>query len=63
MTTKEAFLELTNERGWHVKIGLSDSTGRSYAKRFRDGKLSMEKLEAILEQAGYKVIQEKLWQR
>lgn len=61
MTTKEAFEKLIGERGWYTALGLGDSTARSYAKRFRDNKLPAEKIEEILEKAGYQVKQEKLW--
>lgn len=61
MTTKQAFEELINERAWYANLGLGDSTARSYAKRFRENKLPIEKIEEILEKAGYQVKQEKLW--
>lgn len=61
MTTKEAFEKLISERGWYADLGLGDSTARSYAKRFRENKLPVEKIEDILEKAGYSVVQEKLW--
>lgn len=62
MTTKEAFEKLIGERGWYTALGLGDSTARSYAKRFRENKLPAEKIEEILEKAGFKVKQEKLWE-
>lgn len=61
MTTKEAFDNLIIKRGWYTSLGISENTGRSYAKRYREGKLPIEKVEDILLKAGYKVKQEKLW--
>lgn len=62
MTTKEAFTQLINTDNWHEKAGINYNTARTLKKRFLDGKLiSLEKMEEILEKAGYKVVQEKKW--
>jgi hypothetical protein len=61
MTTKEAFENLISQRAWYIHLGIPENTARSYSKRYRDGKLPTEKIEEILERAGYHVKQEKLW--
>lgn len=61
MTTHEAFKSLVSQRGWYTILNIPDNTARSYAKRFRENKLPIEKIEEILQKAGYKVKQEKLW--
>lgn len=61
MTTKEAFRKVIEDKAILDKIGINDSTGRSIRKRFNDGNLSTDKMEAILIKAGAKVKQEKLW--
>lgn len=63
MTTKEAFKELIDERGAYKTLGIPNSTLRSLRDNFKKGKVSIEKMEALLEKAGYKVIQEKLWEK
>ncbi len=63
-TTKEAFAKLISKRGWYNDLGIGYAAGSSVAKRFKDGeKISTDKLEEILEKAGYKVLQEKLWEK
>jgi hypothetical protein len=62
MTTKEAFKDLISKRKWYADLGLSETAAWSLAKRINDGKdVSLDKMEELLEKAGYKVIQEKLW--
>jgi hypothetical protein len=53
MTTNEAFKELTAIRGWYALCGINESTARSHKQRFREGKLSPEKIFQLLEAAGY----------
>lgn len=61
MTTKEAFEKLTSERAWYKGLGFERVTASSYVNRFKEGKLSIEKMEEILEKAGYVVVVEKKW--
>jgi len=61
MTTIEAFENLISKKGWYSTLGIPDNTARSYSKRYKDGKLPIEKIEEILGKAGYKVVQEKIW--
>lgn len=63
MTTKEAFAQLVSQRGWHNDLGISDNTAWSANKNFKIGKLSIERMEELLEKAGFTVKQEKLWQK
>jgi hypothetical protein len=65
MTTKEAFMQLTSQRGWHKNLpGVNESSARGLKKRLIDGDptLTNMKMEELLEKAGAKVIQEKLWE-
>jgi hypothetical protein len=63
MTTREAFAQLINKRGWYVPLGIPEGTASTTAKRFKDGKVvSLDKMEEILEKAGAVVVQEKLWE-
>ncbi len=62
MTTEEAFKQLIGQRAWYKTVGLTPEAAWSIAKRFRDGEsISTEKIEGILEKAGYKVVVEKQW--
>lgn len=61
-TTREAIAELLYNSD--VYAGLSDarkSTFRAHRKRLQENALSTEKMEEILKEYGYIVIQEKLW--
>jgi hypothetical protein len=63
MTTKEAFEALIKKKNWHKGLGITATAAYSLAGRFRDGeKISTDKIEDLLEKAGGKVIQEKLWE-
>jgi hypothetical protein len=62
LTTKEAFKKLIDERGFYKRVqGLNESTARSLKKYFNEGKLTIDKMEDVLEKAGGIVVQEKLW--
>lgn len=62
MTTKEAFLKLTEKRGWYKDLGIAKEAAWSLAKRVRDGEpVSTDKMEEVLVKAGAKVVQEKQW--
>ena len=62
-TTKEAFKELISQRQWYNHLGFSPQTASSIKQRFKDGSLTIDKMEELLEQCGYKVAQEKLWMK
>jgi hypothetical protein len=62
LTTKEAFAQLIRKRGWHKDLPISTGAAHTLAKRFKDGEMiTIDKMEEVLEMAGAKVIQEKLW--
>jgi len=61
MTTREAFAQLVERRGWHKDLGISDSAAYSAKNHFKSGDITIEKMEELLEKAGFKVIQEKQW--
>ena len=63
MTTREAFAQLMRQRGWHKDLGISDNTAWSAHNNFKKGAISIEKMEEILEKAGFTVKQEKLWEK
>lgn len=63
MTTKEAFEKITSEPRWYRQLGYTDSNGKVIDKRYRDGKLSIEKIEEVITKAGYTVKQEKTWRK
>jgi hypothetical protein len=57
MTTKQAFSELISKRKWYADTGISQEAANLVAKRFRDGaQVSTDKIEEILEKAGYKTV-------
>jgi len=37
------------------------STWRAYRKRVKEGRLSTDKMEELLTEYGFKIVQEKLW--
>lgn len=61
MTTKETFKAIISRRGWYQDLDIPVNTAKSLAKRFRDNQLSLDKIEEIIQKAGYTVKQEKLW--
>lgn len=61
MTTKETFKAIISRRGWYQDIDIPVNTAKSLAKRFRENQLSLDKIEEIIQKAGYTVKQEKLW--
>jgi len=63
MTTKEAFAQLVSERGWHKNLGISDSAAWSVKNHFKSGVITIDKMEELLEKAGFRVKQEKLWEK
>lgn len=61
MTTHEAATKLFNTPYRDLVTDMKENTWKTNKKRFREGKLPLEKIEQLLERFGYKVIQEKLW--
>ena len=61
MTKKEAFENLTAERGWYKALGIPEKTANSAKVAFRKGKLSAEKIDEILTRGGYQISQVELW--
>lgn len=62
LTTREAFAELISRRAWYKPLGITEGTASSVANRFREGKgVTIDKMEELLERAGFIVVQEKLW--
>ncbi len=68
MTTEQAYKELINKRGIADQLQLNGNTLRNYRKWANDHpedpsqwKVSIRKMEELLELGGYKVVQEKLW--
>lgn len=62
MTTLEAFKELIAKRNWYQDLDIKKEAAWSLAKRVNDGeRVSIEKMEDLLEKAGFKVVQEKEW--
>lgn len=62
MTTNEAFEQIIEDRNKLKKLGINQSTARSLRKRFYEKKLTIDKMEEILFNAGAKVKQEKEWE-
>lgn len=63
MTTKQAFEQLTSKRGWYKDLDMPEPEASSIKNRYKTGKLSIEKMEEVITRAGYKVIQEKKWEK
>ena len=54
MTTKEAFTQLTNTKGWHNIVDMNPATARSHKRHFKEGTISLTTVFKLLEKAGYK---------
>lgn len=61
MTTKEAFQYILDNKEILDRLQINQSTVRTLRKRFKEGNLTIDKLEEIIEAAGGKVKQEKEW--
>lgn len=61
MKTREAFEQLIMHRGWHKDLDITDATAWSLKHNFKNGTITIDKMEEILNKAGFKIIQEKLW--
>lgn len=62
MTTREAFEQLIRQRAWYVDLGITESIATNLKTNFKNGKVTLDKMEEILQKAGFKVVQEKLWE-
>lgn len=64
--TREAFLQMLEERGVYKKIGISRSRVSNWKRALAglddSNKPSIEKMEEMLERFGAKVKHEKVWQ-
>ena len=49
---KEAFEEMSTERGWYQEIGLTKTGAGSIMNRFKKGNLSLEKMAELIEAKG-----------
>lgn len=61
MTTKEAFQYILDNPELVEKLGLNQSTARSLRRRFKHGKVTIDKMEELIAAAGGVVKQEKQW--
>jgi hypothetical protein len=62
MTTKVAFEKVLSQRGIHHRLGLEQNTVATLRRNYKEGKVSLNKMEEILLKAGLEVVQEKLWE-
>lgn len=63
MTTREAFEQLINQRAWYTDLEITEVTASALKSNFKKGKVTLDKMEEVLEKAGFTVKQEKLWER
>lgn len=61
MTTRQAFETLTNQRAWYKRLGYTETKASSLKHKHKKGTLTIDAMEKVLEDAGYRVIQEKQW--
>lgn len=61
LTTKKAFKELTDKRAWYKPLGYTESKASSLKNRFKRGDLTTDAMEQVLKDAGFEVVQERLW--
>lgn len=61
LTTEEAFNQLIHEKAVWNKLQIPEGTVMALRNRFKNKKISLDKMEEILIKAGWKVKQEKLW--
>lgn len=52
---KEAFEEMSSERGWYQELGLTKTGAGAIVSRFKKGNLSIEKMAELLEAKGVKI--------
>lgn len=60
-TTQQAFEELLNSPNAAEKMGIKQEQIYILRQRLKTGKVSLNKMEKHLTQAGYQVAQEKMW--
>ena len=63
MTTREAFEQLIHKRAWYTDLDITEVTASALKSNFKKGKVTLDKMEEILNKAGFTVKQEKLWER
>lgn len=61
MTTKECFEILITQKGWYRELGIPVANALNYVKGFKAGRLSTDKIESLLENAGFTIVHEKSW--
>ncbi|MDB5012093.1 MAG: hypothetical protein JWQ25_295 [Daejeonella sp.] len=61
MTTKECFEILITKKGWYKELGIPVANAVNYVKSFKAGKLNTDKIELLLENAGFTIVHEKTW--
>ena len=59
--TKEAFLNMLQERGVYKKLGVDRRTASNWKRYAAEGKISLDKMEEMLIKYGAEVVQEKVW--
>lgn len=52
---------MISKRGWYNDLGINANAGNLMVNRFRQGNLSVDKMDEVLEKAGYRVLREKDW--
>lgn len=60
--TKEAFSKLISQRGVYKKLGVERSTVANWKTYLVDNKISKEKMEEMLDKAGWKVVSQPVWE-
>jgi hypothetical protein len=61
MTTNECFEVLITQKGWYKELGIPVANALNYVKNFKAGKLSTDKIELLLQNSGYTIIHQKIW--
>ena len=52
---KQAFEQMSSERGWYQDLGLTKTGAGAIMNRFKKGNLSIEKMAELLEAKGVRV--------
>jgi predicted RNase H-like HicB family nuclease len=60
--TKEAFQSLISQRGIYKKLGVDRSTVANWKTYLTEDKISNEKMEEMLNKAGWKVVSQSVWE-
>jgi hypothetical protein len=61
-TTEAAFQEMLWRKDSHLLLQIETGYRDSLRLRFKKGQITLELMEKSLQKAGYKVVQEKVWQ-